>query len=84
MNGVVRKKDWRRTAGMFDGDPRMREMLEEGQRRPHDDLADRPGTLVGDPNGLKEGRVRMKQVEPFRPAIEVGANDRRIEAAPVA
>jgi hypothetical protein len=32
MNGVVRKKDWQRTAGMFDGDPRMREMLEEGRR----------------------------------------------------
>ena len=28
----VRKKDWRRTAGMFDGDPLMREIIEEGQR----------------------------------------------------
>ena len=28
----VRKKDWRRTAGMFDGDPLMREIVEEGQR----------------------------------------------------
>jgi hypothetical protein len=27
-----RKKDWRRTAGMFDGDSRMREIIEEGQR----------------------------------------------------
>jgi hypothetical protein len=29
---VVRKKDWRRTAGMFDDDPLMREIIEEGQR----------------------------------------------------
>ena len=28
----VRKKDWRRTAGMFDGDPLMREIIKEGQR----------------------------------------------------
>ncbi len=28
----VRKKDWRRTAGMFDSDPLMREIIEEGQR----------------------------------------------------
>jgi len=28
----VRKKDWRRTAGMFDGDSLMREITEEGQR----------------------------------------------------
>ena len=28
----VRKKDWRRTAGIFDGDPLMREIIEEGQR----------------------------------------------------
>ncbi len=28
----MRKKDWRRTAGMFDGDPLMREIIEEGQR----------------------------------------------------
>jgi hypothetical protein len=27
-----RKKDWRRTAGMFDGDPLMRKIIEEGQR----------------------------------------------------
>ena len=27
----ARKKDWRRTAGMFDGDPLMREIIEEGQ-----------------------------------------------------
>lgn len=29
---VARKKDWRRTAGMFDDDPLMREIIEEGQR----------------------------------------------------
>lgn len=28
----VRKKDWRRTAGMFDGDPLMGEIIKEGQR----------------------------------------------------
>jgi hypothetical protein len=28
----MRKKDWRRTAGMFDGDPLMREIIKEGQR----------------------------------------------------
>lgn len=28
----VRKKDWRRTTGMFDGDPLMKEIIEEGQR----------------------------------------------------
>ena len=28
----VRKKDWRRTVGMFDGDPLMKEIIEEGQR----------------------------------------------------
>ena len=26
------KKDWRRTAGMFDGDPLMQKIIEEGQR----------------------------------------------------
>jgi hypothetical protein len=26
------KKDWRRTAGMFDGDPLRQEIIEEGQR----------------------------------------------------
>ena len=26
------KKDWRRTAGMFDGDPLMEKIIEEGQR----------------------------------------------------
>ena len=26
------KKDWRRTVGMFDGDPIMKEIIEEGQR----------------------------------------------------
>ena len=28
----ARKKDWRRTVGMFDGDPLMKEIIEEGQR----------------------------------------------------
>jgi hypothetical protein len=28
----VRKKDWRRTVGMFDGDPIMKEIIEEGRR----------------------------------------------------
>lgn len=28
----TRKKDWRRTAGLFDGDPLMKEIIEEGQR----------------------------------------------------
>ena len=28
----ARKKDWRRTAGMFDGDQLMKELIEEGQR----------------------------------------------------
>jgi hypothetical protein len=28
----VRKKDWRRTAGMFDGDSLMKEIIKEGQR----------------------------------------------------
>lgn len=28
----VRKKDWRRTIGMFDGDPLMKEIIEEGRR----------------------------------------------------
>jgi hypothetical protein len=28
----MRKKDWRRTAGMFDGDSLMREIIEEGRR----------------------------------------------------
>jgi hypothetical protein len=28
----MRKKDWRRTAGMFDGDLLMRKIIEEGQR----------------------------------------------------
>jgi len=32
VNVSVRKKDWRRTPGMFDGDPLMREIIEEGQR----------------------------------------------------
>jgi hypothetical protein len=28
----VHKKDWRRTVGMFEGDPIMKEIIEEGQR----------------------------------------------------
>ena len=28
----ARKKDWRRTAGMFDGDPLMLEIIDEGKR----------------------------------------------------
>lgn len=28
----ARKKNWRRTAGMFDDDPLMKEIIEEGQR----------------------------------------------------
>jgi hypothetical protein len=28
----VHKKDWRRTVGMFDGDPLMKEIIEAGQR----------------------------------------------------
>jgi hypothetical protein len=30
--GVKRTKDWRRTVGMFEGDPVMREIQEEGRR----------------------------------------------------
>jgi hypothetical protein len=29
---AARKKDWRRTTGMFDGDPLMKEVIEEGRR----------------------------------------------------
>jgi hypothetical protein len=29
---AVRKKDWRRTVGMFDGDPIMKEIIDEGRR----------------------------------------------------
>ena len=28
----VQKKDWRRTVGMFEGDPVMKEIIEEGRR----------------------------------------------------
>ena len=31
-NGVERPKDWRRTIGMFDGDPVMKEIIDEGRR----------------------------------------------------
>ena len=37
------KKDWRRTAGMFDGDPLMKEIIEEGQRVREED---RRNTIV--------------------------------------
>ena len=29
---AVRKKDWRRTIGMFDGDQIMKEIIDEGRR----------------------------------------------------
>ena len=29
---AVQKKDWRRTVGMFDGDPIMKEIIDEGRR----------------------------------------------------
>jgi hypothetical protein len=29
---TARKKDWRRTIGMFDGDPIMQEIMAEGRR----------------------------------------------------
>jgi hypothetical protein len=29
---MARKKDWRRTIGMFDGDPIMQEIMAEGRR----------------------------------------------------
>lgn len=29
---AAHKKDWRRTVGMFDGDPLMKEIIEEGRR----------------------------------------------------
>ena len=28
----MRKKDWRRTIGIFDGDPIMKEIIDEGRR----------------------------------------------------
>jgi hypothetical protein len=34
---AVRKKDWRRTIGMFDGDPIMQEIIAEGQRLREED-----------------------------------------------
>lgn len=40
---VEQSKDWRRTVGMFDGDPIMHEIIAEGQRvRDADRLASRP------------------------------------------
>jgi hypothetical protein len=35
---TARKKDWRRTIGMFDGDPIMQEILAEGRRRREEDM----------------------------------------------
>ena len=32
LDSSARKKDWRRTAGMFDGDSLMQEIIEEGRR----------------------------------------------------
>jgi hypothetical protein len=32
-----RSTDWRRTVGMFDGDPIMQEIIEEGRRLRHED-----------------------------------------------
>jgi hypothetical protein len=38
-----RPKDWRRTVGMFDGDPIRQEIIAEGRRRPEKDrLQTRP------------------------------------------
>src|SRR2546425_316459 len=34
---TTRKKDWRRTIGMFDGDPIMQEIMVEGQRLREED-----------------------------------------------
>jgi hypothetical protein len=31
-HGAGRTKDWRRTIGMFDGDPVMKEIIDEGRR----------------------------------------------------
>lgn len=31
-NSPERSKDWRRTVGMFDGDPVMKEIIEAGRR----------------------------------------------------
>lgn len=32
VDRAMNKKDWRRTVGMFDADPLMQEIIEEGQR----------------------------------------------------
>ena len=32
LDSSARKMDWRRTAGMFDGDSLMQEIIEEGRR----------------------------------------------------
>jgi len=34
---TMRKKDWRRTVGMFDGDPIMQEIMAEGRRLREED-----------------------------------------------
>ncbi len=35
-----RPKDWRRTVGMFDGDPVMKEIIDEGRRIREQDRAE--------------------------------------------
>jgi hypothetical protein len=37
-----RPKDWRRTVGMFDGDPVMKEIIDEGRRIREQDRAQAP------------------------------------------
>ncbi len=32
VDTATRKKDWRRTVGMFDGDPAMKDIIDEGRR----------------------------------------------------
>ncbi len=39
-NSPERQKDWRRTIGMFDGDPVMKEIIEEGRRIREQDRAE--------------------------------------------
>ena len=39
-NSPERSKDWRRTVGMFDGDPVMKEIIEAGHRIREQDRAE--------------------------------------------
>lgn len=39
-NSPERSKDWRRTVGMFDGDPVMKEIIEAGRRIREQDRAE--------------------------------------------